>query len=406
VPRRGIVGQYCPGGGVPMGRRKMVAPLPQFHWAARSVDADRIDEELDRLWGDEVRRSEQEGVPPPRPGRALNLVVHTASPREAEQVATQLEQLGPPFPARTIILLARPHLKRAGLDAWVDARVRSLPGSDHRMWIERVAIAARGPAAEHLPSTVDPLLDNELPDFLWWPDDPPFGTSRFVRLLDLVDRLIVDSAGFSNPAGAFGELARLAGPGGVAVSDWSWGRASPWHELVAEVFDPPDGPARLSKVEQIDIAYQVQRWAGSSGFGAGLLTLGWLGGRLGWSIPQPPDQLGLGAFRWHVRAGTRHIEVTLRPQAASGPFDGLHRIVIAVGGDHPVRRTTARRDQYLAATDDHASGANPTQLLRAPTPTDKDLLLESLEQVGRDRPYDDALAAAARRCTGLAERAG
>ncbi len=96
-----------------------------------------------------------------------------------------------------------------------------------------------GELAQHLSSTVAPLIIHDLPVVLWWPDDVPFGSPVFEELAAECDRLFVDSGGFRNDG-----IARLAAMAdathrGKVVHDIAWMRLELWRELVAGLFDHP-----------------------------------------------------------------------------------------------------------------------------------------------------------------------
>ena len=50
----------------------------------------------------------------------------------------------------------------------------------------------------HLTAVVLPLLLPELPVFTWWEGTPPFDQQVFDELTSVTDRLIVDSAAFTD----------------------------------------------------------------------------------------------------------------------------------------------------------------------------------------------------------------
>ena len=59
-------------------------------------------------------------------------------------------------------------------------------------------LTVHGEAAEHLTGIVAPLLIHDLPTHIWWPGDPPFADPIFDQLVEMGDRLMVDSDEFSD----------------------------------------------------------------------------------------------------------------------------------------------------------------------------------------------------------------
>ena len=68
------------------------------------------------------------------------------------------------------------------------------------------------------------MLVSDLPVFCRWRGEPPFGGGSFEQLVDIVDRLIVDSSEWGELQ--YGELGELFAR--VAVSDIAWARTDDW----------------------------------------------------------------------------------------------------------------------------------------------------------------------------------
>ena len=93
-------------------------------------------------------------------------------------------------PSRTIVLF--PQSGEGGLEGEVS--VESFGAGENRsVCTDTIRIHLHGTSAEHPGSVVEPLLITDLPVFLRWRGVPAFGDSAFEELVDVVDRLIVDS---------------------------------------------------------------------------------------------------------------------------------------------------------------------------------------------------------------------
>ena len=77
--------------------------------------------------------------------------------------------------------------------------IRASTDGEERVCYEEVVLGVHGEVAEHLDGIVAPLLIHDLPIHVWWPGDPPFGDAVFDQLVELGDRLIVDSSRFRRP---------------------------------------------------------------------------------------------------------------------------------------------------------------------------------------------------------------
>lgn len=373
-------------------------------WAGHPVEVGQIDEALRQAWREEASRApEMNGALAARTN-VLNLVVHATSREELAQVMTAIDALEIHHPSRAILLLAEPVGSEAKLEAWINTHVQTL--SDRRLLFEQVTIVASGEAARHLPGVVDPLMIPELPDFLWWLGEPNFSDIGFTRMVEIVDRLIVDTARFDDIATGLRELAEMTiVPYGAAISDFAWNRLRPWRELVAQFFDPPEYAPSLDTVEAIEIYYEPHGGQHSSGFGEGLLALGWACSRIGWQIVQRPEFLSPGSFRWQLVSGGRTLTATLSPAHQHDPIIGLRAITITAGGRHPGTFQVLRENgAHLVTRVDVPGAPNLEQIMRATEPDENDLLLHALGQFGSDRTYNGALVFAAQLATGVGGR--
>jgi glucose-6-phosphate dehydrogenase-like protein OpcA len=166
-------------------------------------------------------------------------------------------------PSRGILLFPRPDDERDAIDAAVDLRCFAR-GKEGPICSEVIELYLRGSRAAAPASVVEPLLTADLPDFLRWRGDLPFGEAELEQLVGVADRLVVDSREWRDPEAAFARLPELFER--VMVSDISWARIEPWREAVAGLW-PGIGSASTLRV------------AGPRA--EALLVKGWLEGRLG-----------------------------------------------------------------------------------------------------------------------------
>jgi glucose-6-phosphate dehydrogenase assembly protein OpcA len=195
---------------------------PTADWTGEDVSLGEIIRQLGSL----RLQSVSDGVPELR----TNVMTHMAwiPPRWAEAAEQALAGLAERHPSRTLLLIPCPE-EPDGLDAAVSLRRFALEGQERRVSTEVIELRLRGTRAAAPASIVWPLLIPDLPVFLRWRGEPPWGASELDQLVDVTDRLVVDSR-------EWGEL-RYGKLGGlltrVAVSDIAWTRITPWRWALA-----------------------------------------------------------------------------------------------------------------------------------------------------------------------------
>ena len=162
-------------------------------------------------------------------------------PREWQQAATEtLAGLAERHPSRTVLLFPEPDADD-GMAARVLLECYEVPGSPRHLCNEVVELRLRGGRALAPASIALPLVLPDLPIFLRWRGRPDFGSPAFDQLVEMVDRIVVDSAEWPDVPGAYVELERRFED--VAVSDIAWRRSLPWRASLAHAW--PDLPDRL-----------------------------------------------------------------------------------------------------------------------------------------------------------------
>jgi glucose-6-phosphate dehydrogenase assembly protein OpcA len=142
-----------------------------------------------------------------------------------------LEGMAERHPSRTILLLPEPDAGTNRIDATASLESYVVPGSDRHIVSEVVELRLLGMRAKAPASVVLPLLISDLPAFMRWRGELPFGSPELDQLLGVIDRLVVDSTEWDELPHAYSHLTELFPR--VAVSDIAWARTSRWRRLLA-----------------------------------------------------------------------------------------------------------------------------------------------------------------------------
>jgi len=180
-----------------------------------------------------------EGVPDLRTS-VLTHIAWVPEPWQEAAVDT-LAGLAERHPSRTLLLFPDADGDDR-LAARVSLRCYGLEGSDRHLCNEVIELWL-GTERAHAPaSVVVPLLLPDLPVFLRWRGRPDFASPVFGQLLDVVDRLVVDSAEWPDVPDAYRELETFFDR--AAVSDIAWRRTYEWRRRLARGW--PELPDRIA----------------------------------------------------------------------------------------------------------------------------------------------------------------
>jgi len=147
---------------------------------------------------------------------------------------TALEGMAERHPSRTILLFPEPHAADNRIDAQAEVERWEVPDTDRGLVTEVVELTLRGARAKAPASIVEPLLISDLPVFLRWRGEPAWDSPELEQLVDLTDRLIVDSTEWADVPDSYRRLAELFPR--CAASDIAWARTSRWREHLATLW--------------------------------------------------------------------------------------------------------------------------------------------------------------------------
>jgi glucose-6-phosphate dehydrogenase assembly protein OpcA len=328
----------------------------------------------------EMLRTGHDEVRPVRTA-VLTLVAACVDEAGADLAAEVVRRLASNHPARAILVVADRNASPDGVDANLSLECSAVGGAE-QICAESVRLAVRGQPALHLVSVVTPLLLPDVPVVLWVVGAPPLEQALHAEVLDVCERILLDSDAFDDPIATMHALvATHRQHGHLPVGDLAWERLLPWRELLARSFDGAEMRPFLQGVRRVEIVS-----CGSRPSSEAWLLAGWLSSRLHWPDRGGPEialSLRLDAQADQGRLLAVHIDCALDGRAA----------VVSV-------RTDGGATVTSLATGD---GLDVGGAMAAHKPDLHALVGRELQESGEDRVYTaalrraDALAGADRR---------
>jgi glucose-6-phosphate dehydrogenase assembly protein OpcA len=372
-----------------------VAPV----WSAAGTDVSSVEAHLAHLWTapsvDEDSTVTEKGLPHAR-ASVLNLIVTVPDAPAAERVVQTLGGLGYRHPSRALVIVPAPDATGPMLDASVSAHCHATNGNgSDQVCYEEVVLTVRGEAAEHLGGIVAPLLIHDLPTHAWWPGDPPFADPIFDQLVELADRVIIDSGDFDDLLLGLRRLATLRRRSGIG--DLSWRRLAWWQELTAQFFDAPRFRRYLPNLNRIRLRYAGGDGGGTGSLAQALLYAGWFASRLGWRRHAAAQPLRDGALRLVLEGRYAMVDLDVAPvEAPEVPVGELVSVHLQARGEMGAAEFILDREADEAVMASNADGMTALlRRVRMDPPGESELLASSLMTDNREPVYEAAIRAAA-----------
>lgn len=314
----------------------MADPVVLNRWYGAGVGLGTVVETMGQLRRSAARTAARTWV--------MTLVAVALTDDSLYQATQVLRALGAHHPSRLLIVQPQPEAANAPVDASVTIYGTDVDG--HPLTFDEVVLWVKGDAARHLDSIVEPFTLSDLPVVVWYPADlPPVSEPVLAK----ASTLLVDTKDAHDVAG----LIALAGR--RAVVDLSWMRLGPWREMVAALFDPPEYRRYATQITSVQVVGKG---------GPRRLLAGWVASRLGLT----KDRLEL--------SDARHARVVLR-----------------AGTDATFEVAREEGERLVRATASIVGGPTHHELLPLPDDSLVWSLAEALTHLGRDRVWQQALAA-------------
>jgi glucose-6-phosphate dehydrogenase assembly protein OpcA len=360
------------------------------------INVGAIEKELTALW----KQAGEDGEGGVVRSSILNLLIYVPSAAEASKVDDIMLEITAAHPCRVILIIADRESGGSKIAAEVTSRCTLPTPTSKQVCCEQITITASEDHLDEAPSATAPLLISDLPVYLWWRAVPQAADKQlFGRLVEISDRVVIDSSQFNDPRGDLSNMAATLGAGRwAALSDLNWARLTAWRALIASFYDVPDYRPLLDQLNKVVIRYSPPSADGSAIATRALLMGGWLASRLGWRLKSGTANRAQGQAAFDmVDASGRNIKIEFaRTERAIEPGHIAH-VMLTSAADistvFSVRRSADGSRIETAVTQEKEKRAQ--RVLSYEALSESALIARELEILGRDRIYEQAVQAAA-----------
>lgn len=328
----------------------------------------------------------------------VNLLTYTEGEASAYAFTETAAVLAARHPSRTILLIAGDSTRPETLDAWIEMHCQIAPGGGQQLCGEQISIFATGEAVARLPSAALPLLLPDLPVVLYWRVALDLERPLFHPLARLADRIVLDTGLADDSLDVLRRLPTdlLDRYPHASLGDVNWARLTAWRELTAQLFDAADTRPYLDRITALALTY------GRAGeplhLAQACLYLGWLASRLEWSVEVPLRLEGRGSASLRFRSHHGPVVVRLEPGEPRDEIpNSLVAVVIHADGDPPAHFEVLRAEDRICAISRVTLDGREVleRVVTLPDASETAMLSQELDQMARDRTFEQAVRAAA-----------
>lgn len=360
----------------------------------QSFDASRIERELNSFWQE---AGKDDGV---TRSCVLNLIVFTNAINNGHQLDELLTEVTARHPSRAILIAADREATDSALTTQVVSRCAMPTATTRQVCCEQVTIHALGKQIHEVHSAVAQLLLSDLPIFLWWRSVPPLADKVFTRLAGMANRVIIDSASFTDQHGDLLSLALLLRerPKWTAFSDLNWARLTAWRALLAGFYDIAEYRPALQLANRVVIEYAPLPDQPDAISSRALLLAGWLATRLRWRLDKVRRDAQRKAVICELLAPTQRIFIEFRATERAAIEPG-HLAQVTLRADSFAEEaadacfTITRSDEgeRLRTSIFNGYEARAGRVLSYPRQSESELIWHELEIVSHDQSWEQAV---------------
>lgn len=338
---------------------------------------------LARLHEQAARQAADEGAELNAQMLLATIVARYPMPTDWAEIEAETEPVVTAYPSRVIALVNDPDTAQTPEPVRVGFLAAQRSDGASAIRGELLAAALQGRAFEEGAAIAASWSASGIPTVVWWNGPAVTGDHLFEDMLDIADRILVDSSTVADLPADFEVLNDVVqGSHHARVTDALWHRLLAWRQAFAQVFDQPAARIDLAHLRSVELAVQPS----PGGHAATMLLLAWLATRLGWRLDRRTTD------GWRLTSDGHSVDVICAPSATP---NGLIETV----------RLNAPTSRYLAhmpspediVVDCQSDLAPITHVaVRRPSPTRPRLRLDDLLTGGAHYPVFQQSVALAR----------
>jgi glucose-6-phosphate dehydrogenase assembly protein OpcA len=290
------------------------------------VQVSEIEKKLRQLWEQDDARTN---------ASLMNLVVYSEKAGALLENSAIIRNLTREHACRAILVEIDRDEPLPSLRAWITAHCHLAHGRKS-VCCEQIAFYLTGKVTGRFRNTVFSHLNSDLPLVFWWQGE--LSEILTERLVSVMDRLIIDSSSWADPAAAFQRIEVASQLNAdLILQDHAWTRTWQFRIGVASIFDDPAAQQALPDIDAVEVTYHPDHRNSC------LQLIAWLAVQGGWK-----DASNAGVFAFESRNGTL-ISIKCRQDPGAPPISSLvlragsksAQITQAAGAAHVERRIDA-----------------------------------------------------------------
>lgn len=229
------------------------------------VPVGSIEKELRKLWEQDDAQTN---------ATLMNLAVYCEDKGSLVANSKIIQKLTSEHACRAILIEINGRAEEASLRAWITAHCH-MAGGKKSVCCEQVAFKLTGTVTGRFRNTVFSHLNSDLPLIFWWQGEI---TDVFTeRLVAVMDRLIIDSSAWKDPAASFSAIEEASQANDdLVLQDLAWTRSWQFRVGIAGLFDDPVAQAALPSVGSVEIIHHPKHR------NSALQMLAWISVQAGW----------------------------------------------------------------------------------------------------------------------------